>query len=129
MDTEDASLVVAPAWKGGPLAVLDGEVLSVSFSRELSEVVVSLAGDLHARTARVLAERLTDVIDQQGNLAVVVDLEAVTHVDTPGMGVLVDACRRLHDKGGYLALSNPSAAAGEMLESTGLAKVFTIRTT
>jgi anti-sigma B factor antagonist len=109
------------------LAVLDGEVLSVSFSRELSEVVVSLAGDLYAQSARFLAERLTDVIDQQGNLAVVVDLEAITHVDSPGMGVLVDASRRLRSKGGYLALANPSAAADEILRNSGLATVLTIR--
>ncbi len=101
----------------------------MSFSRELSEVVISLAGDLYGQSSRVLADRLSDVIDQQGNLAVVVDLEAVTHVDTPGIGVLVDASRRLHEKGGYLALSNPSAAAGRMLERTGLEKVFTIRQT
>jgi anti-anti-sigma factor len=111
------------------LAVLEGERLSMSFSRELSEVVISLAGDLYARSARVLADRLTDVIDQQGNLAVVVDMEAVTSVDGPGIGVLVDASRRLHLKGGYLALSNPSAAAGQMLERTGLQNVFTIRQT
>lgn len=109
------------------MAVLDGEVLSMSFSRELSEVVVSLSGDLYAQTARVLADRLRDVIDQQGNLAVVVDLHAVTYVDSPGMGVLVDASRRLHEKGGYLAISNPSLAAGQMLERTGLANVLTIR--
>ena len=43
------------------------------------------------------------------------------------MRVLVDASRRLERKGGYVALCNPSPAAGEALESSGLSRVLTIR--
>ena len=108
------------------MAVLDGEVFSVSFSRSLGDVVVTLAGDLDARTAPTLADRLTDVIDGEGNLAVVVDLERLAFVDSAGVGVLADANGRLRRRGGSLTLRNPSGVAGKVLEITGLTEVLTV---
>ena len=61
---------------------------------------------------------LTDLIDGQGNLSVVVDLRdlTATGTDADRLSVFVDAARRAHRHSGVLALSTPPALFDEALE-------------
>jgi anti-anti-sigma factor len=63
----------------------------------------------------MLAERLTDVIVQQGNLAVTVDLAEVSFLDSAGTAVLFSAHNSIRRQGGSLALRNPSKAVEKVL--------------
>jgi anti-sigma B factor antagonist len=56
----------------------------------------------------------------------VVDLTAVTFMDSAGVGGLVSILTTAQGRGGTVTLTGPSAAARRVLEVTGLASRFTI---
>jgi anti-anti-sigma factor len=97
------------------MAVVDARVLSLAFSRASADVVVWVEGELDGYTALMLAERLTDVIVQQGNLAVTIDLAGVSFLDSTGTAVLLSAHQSLRRRGGGLALRNPSRPVEKVL--------------
>ncbi len=99
---------------------------SVLTRRDARDVVVSIEGELDAVTAPPLRAILSDLIDGQGNLSVVLDLSAMTFVDSIGLGVFVGAAKRLRAKGGELVLASPSGPASRLFELTGVAELATV---
>lgn len=90
--------------------------------------MVSVAGEVDVATAPMLRQALESVVDDQGNLSVCVDLAGMTFIDSTGLSVLVRALKRLRERGGDLALANPSPATLRVLEIVGLMEVFEIAT-
>jgi anti-sigma B factor antagonist len=92
----------------------------VSFARTENLVdgvyVISLVGDADLYTAPELKEHLLGAIARNGK-RIVVDLSAVTFIDSTSLGVLVRGERRLRPTGGRLAL---------VCSDPGISKVFTI---
>jgi anti-sigma B factor antagonist len=98
----------------------------VVVSRARGTVVVTIRGELDTYTAPKLQDQLRDLIEDQGNLAMVLDLSKMTFVDSSGLSVLVDALKRMRQHGGTLTLASPTRATSKVLEISGLNKVFTI---
>ena len=103
------------------------ETLGVRFSRHHQTVVLHVAGDLDGSTAPVLRHALAGIIEDQGNLAVRLDLRDMTFVDSTGLSVLVGAQRRLREKGGHLTLANLRPQTLKVFEIVGLSTMFDIR--
>ena len=91
--------------------------------RFLGTVVVTLHGNVDLIKAAALADVLHDLIDGQGNLAVVVDLRDVPWVDGAGVGVLASAASRIETRGGELRLGGPGGAVAEALGLSGLGRL------
>lgn len=108
------------------MALLDRTPLAIEFSRVRGRVVVELGGELDVSTTPVLRQRLTDLIDGQGNLNVVLDLAGVSFVDSVGIGLIIGAHRRLREKGGTLVLRSPSRQVISVLDVTGLQATLTL---
>jgi anti-anti-sigma factor len=89
----------------------------IAVSRALGKVVVSLRGDVDAQT---LGQTLTDLVNDQGNLALVIDLRNTNSIDSRGVAVLVQASDRLHRHAGELVLNGPSPELCLALQSAGL---------
>jgi len=100
--------------------------LSLRFSRNDGHVVIEVAGELDIATAPLLHERLADIIEAQGNLAVVLDLAGLTFIDSSGLTALVTAHKRLAAHGGRLNLTRPCPATRRAIEITGLHRVLTV---
>ena len=96
----------------------------VLVSRARGTVVVAIRGELDTYTAPRLQSHLQDLIEDQGNLAMVLDLSEMTFIDSSGLSVLVHALKRMRDHGGRLTLSSPKPATSKVLEISGLDKVF-----
>ena len=99
---------------------------SIGFRRAGGMVVVDVAGELDLYTAPVLRDRLLDVIEGQGNSFVAVDLGAVGFMDSTGVHVLVQALRRVRERGGDLQLARVPSPARRVLDISGLTGLFTI---
>ena len=78
--------------------------LSLAVGRAMGTVVVTLHGTVDAAAASVLECVLRDLIDEQGNLDVVVDLRRVVISDPAGHAVLVQASAWADRHGGRLTL-------------------------
>jgi stage II sporulation protein AA (anti-sigma F factor antagonist) len=99
---------------------------SLAFGRAFGAVVVDIHGALDADSAGVLRDRLTDVIDGQGNRHLVMDLAGTTRIDATGLAVLLDAHTRIQKNAGTLVLSGASPGVLFTVEAAGLDKVFTL---
>ena len=101
-------------------------VFSLQFSRQDAHVLVAVEGELDADSAPMLRQRLSDLIEAQGNLSIVVDLRSTSFIDSSGLTVLVTAHGWLQARGGQLRLSGPRRSAYKVLQITGLSRILTI---
>jgi anti-sigma B factor antagonist len=99
----------------------------VAISRDQGTVVVSVHGDLDVPGARHLGSVLDDIIDGQGNMAVVVDLDDASATDPSGLSVFAAAAKRASTTATSLRVGNPPAPLYQLLVLTGLGRL--IRTT
>ena len=64
------------------------------------------------------------LVEETGALNVVVDLEAVSFLDSSALGALVGVFRRLRERDGQLRIVQPRTAASRIFELTGLDAVL-----
>ena len=88
------------------------------------EVVVRVRGEIDMAAAPVFRERLTAVIEANGDDVVVVDLADVSFMDSSGLVVLVEAHQKLESASRKLLIGRPSPAVTRVLEVTGLDRLF-----
>lgn len=103
------------------------EPMRLDFFRQGGAVGVRVIGELDVAASPLLREALVELVDGQGSLSVVLDLQEMTFIDSTGIGVLVGALRSLRGKGGALVLANPRPMAIRVLEIAGLTQIFDIR--
>jgi anti-sigma B factor antagonist len=88
-------------------------------------VVITASGALTIYTLHRLRELTISVIAAEPP-AVVIDLDAVTWMDSTGLGVLVGARRRLQGQGGRLAVACSREDVRRLLRVTGLLDVLRV---
>jgi len=93
----------------------------VVVTRVLGTVVVAVEGKLGVAECEVLEAVLTDLIDGQGNLAVVIDIGA-TIVEPEALVVLRTAARRARDRGGKVTVNQPLTDTQRSLQSPEFAE-------
>ena len=80
--------------------------LTMAIGRALGTVVVTVHGDLNAATSPKLAEVLRDLIDDQGNLSVVVDARSLSLSSAVGAAALAVAGHWAQRHGGTLSVAH-----------------------
>ena len=93
---------------------------SIVVGRVSGSVLVTVHGDLDMSRAARLGNILADLIDGQGNLSVVVDLQDATTTEPDGLLVFTDAAERARRRGGKVLLNEPNPTLGVELELRGL---------
>ena len=86
---------------------------------------VSVRGEVDVYTAPQLRECLYGVV-ADGIGRVVLDLSAMSFIDSTGLGVIVGTLKRLREGGGDLLLRSPSRSTLKVLEITGLTRIIEI---
>ena len=86
--------------------------------------VVTLGGEIDAFSAPSLREDLRRLVEEKAALVVVIDLGAVTFMDSSALGAIVSVLRRLRERGGELRIVQPRTAASRIFELTGLDAVL-----
>jgi anti-anti-sigma factor len=89
-------------------------------------VVVTLHGDLEVNGAGGLSGVLCDLIDGQGNLAVIVDVRDIDTIDDSTVHTLAVAADTIAARGGELRLGGPSGLTFDALTRAGLAALISI---
>ncbi len=88
--------------------------------------VVILTGEIDLGVAPSLRQRLAELV-AGGRSRICVDLLGATFLDSIALGVLVGALERCREAGGDLCLVVTEPRILRVLEITGLASTFTIR--
>ena len=86
--------------------------------------VFTLSGDIDLEHAAALRIQLLDAVQYAD--ALLVDMSAVTYIDSSGVANLVEALQAANDSGHRLALVALSEQAQRVFELARLDKVFTI---
>jgi anti-sigma B factor antagonist len=87
--------------------------------------VLVVAGELDLFGVPDLKRTLAELIER-GVRRVVVDLSAVTFLDSTALGVILGAMRRLRARGGELAVVNLNPSITQLLEITGLDQMLAV---
>jgi anti-sigma B factor antagonist len=90
--------------------------------------VLTVAGELDVATAPGLGDEL-ERVSAEGATDAVVDLLAVSFVDSVALGILVDASKRMKAQGGTLRIVCDDRRIARIIEITGLDRVLRIHTT
>ena len=98
-----------------------------SVREEGRAVVASLAGDVDLESSPRARELLLGLV--RGGRDVLVDLSAVSYIDSSGVASLIEAFQLARRGGTGFALVAPNPAALRVLELARLDRVFTIHAT
>ncbi|UBU16960.1 STAS domain-containing protein [Nonomuraea gerenzanensis] len=101
------------------------DVLEMSRRRHGELVVVSLAGEMDVDNVSEVRKCLNEAAAAP-EPRLVVDLSALTFIDTTGLGVLVRMLASLRDRNGTMALVAPDGQVLRRLRRTNLAPLFPI---
>lgn len=102
--------------------------MAFSISTFNGHSVVRADGELDVSTAPQLRQTITTALDEGGD-RVIVDLTAVTFLDSTTLGVLIGAHNRVRESGGALGLVCPDDKVRRVFRITGLDKVFALHDT
>ena len=101
---------------------LPADHVMIDLRNELGRTRLLVRGEIDIANAPKLHERLSKAIDATEE--VVVDLHAVTFIDSTALGVLVNGRQRASRAGTRLKLVLPEGRARFPFEVTGLAELF-----
>jgi anti-sigma B factor antagonist len=87
--------------------------------------VVSFRGELDLAVAPRLREFLLELIDQEGPF-LVIDLRAISFLDSAALGTLAGLLRRVAARGGEIRIACLPGPVGKLLEITRLDAVFEV---
>jgi anti-sigma B factor antagonist len=104
---------------------MTGAELNVTVRKTDKAAVVAVAGEVDVYTSPLLQERLVEVL-RGGSSSIVLDLSAVTFLDSTGLGVLITGLKRCRSADGDLVLVTTQPNVLKVLEITGLNDVFQI---
>jgi len=104
---------------------MTGAELDVTVRNQDGTAVVAVAGEIDVYTSPLLQERLVEVL-KDGSSSIVLDLSAVTFLDSTGLGVLTTGLKRCRSADGDLVLVTAQPNVLKVLEITGLNDVFQV---
>jgi anti-sigma B factor antagonist len=107
------------------VSVEEAPAITLAVDREGSGAVIAIAGELEFGTAASLRTVLIDLAHEPVD-PVIVDLSGIEFIDSTGLSLLVQAKQRFESQGRRFALRRPPHRVVRVLETSGLADLFTI---
>ena len=86
--------------------------------------LITVSGALDAHTFEQLEEVINNLL-AEGRFRLVVDMTRVNYISSAGVGVLIAAANETEASGGKVVLMSPTKEVGEVLDTLGLAEMFT----
>ncbi|MDR0850424.1 MAG: STAS domain-containing protein [Christensenellaceae bacterium] len=85
---------------------------------------VSLNGELDEHTAKYTATALDSLFETLEFKQVIIDLSALSFMDSTGVGVLIGRYKKLKQRGAGTFITNPSHHAEKIFKLTGLYEIM-----
>lgn len=87
--------------------------------------IIEIAGELDSSNCNDLREEINHQVAKTRQM-LLVDLRAVTFVDSTGLGVLVGGLKKMREREGRFILVSTHPRVKRILEVSGLVKVFSV---
>jgi anti-sigma B factor antagonist len=99
-----------------------------TIARDGNEATVVASGEIDLASSPELRRELQALLDD-GARRIVLDLGAVTFIDSSGLGVLVGVLKRINEEGdeGSLEIRGLNGPVRKVFEITGLHEIFVVR--
>ena len=107
---------------------MPGEIALVVDDRDPAVAIASVTGEIDIASAGALRTNLLRLASAPA-VGLVVDLTAVSFVDSSGLNALVAAWTQLDERGGRLVVAAATPLVVRLLEVTGLNQLFTVVST
>ena len=95
--------------------------------QDATSAVIQLTGRLQLGPGCVELEQLVAVLLGRGFQHITFDLNAVTHIDSTGMGRFIDTYSKLKKSGGSVRIVGAMGSVREMFKITRLDSIFQIQ--
>lgn len=86
--------------------------------------MITLAGRIMLGTDNAAVEEIITSLLRQGHRKIIVDLSAVTHIDSTGIGRFIAALGRVLETGGTLLMAGATGGVRESFRVTRLDTIF-----
>ena len=103
-----------------------------SFSYEVSEkevLEVKLSGEVDHHGAVGIRSDIDELIFEKRPKKLVLDLSAISFMDSSGLGLIMGRYSLMRDLGGTLVLKDPPLAVSRILSLAGIERLISIETT
>lgn len=87
-------------------------------------LLVRLRGELDHHTAEELRTKLTETIENQKIMHIVLNLENLAFMDSSGLGVILGRYKQINNHGGKMVVCSISPAVKRLFEMSGLFKII-----
>ncbi len=103
----------------------ESATIAVDVQHDAGAALVTIVGELEFGTAASLRTTLSDLA-QQGCDPIVLDLAALSFIDSTGLSLLVQAKQRFTSQGRRFELRAPTLRVTRVIETSGLAELFAL---
>ncbi|HYM07733.1 MAG TPA: STAS domain-containing protein [Terriglobales bacterium] len=100
------------------------EVMHLNSTDNQPTSVLCVMGDIDITTVTELRAVINGLLTEEGAVRLIVDLSGVAHIDSSGIGALLEGLHQANQKHMHFLLCGMNQATRRMLERTRLSLVF-----
>jgi stage II sporulation protein AA (anti-sigma F factor antagonist) len=98
--------------------------LEITFKSKHRELTIFLKGELDHHGAKKGIRSIDELMELELPRVTILDLSAVSFMDSSGIAVLLRAYRRMNETGGSLLVRNVPSQAQRVLQAAGLNRLI-----
>lgn len=98
--------------------------LKIALEIKKTVLLVRLEGELDHHTAELLREKIETQLDENDIRHIVLNLEALTFMDSSGLGVILGRYKKIKNRNGEMIVCAISPPIKRLFEMSGLFKII-----
>lgn len=102
--------------------------MKIAASFAAGKMTVYLSGELDHHEAGSTIRAINELIEEKLPRECVIDMSALSFMDSSGIAVLINASRKMRSFGGRLSVENPAEQARKVLEASGIERLIAVAT-
>ena len=99
--------------------------MNLDFKMIENSLIVRLSGEFDLHTADYFKEQIEDKLSSKIN-NLILDLSEIKFIDSSGLGAILAKYKQLNNRGGKLAIVNPTPQVKRIFELSGILKIINI---
>jgi stage II sporulation protein AA (anti-sigma F factor antagonist) len=98
--------------------------LAIDLNVKNDILCIKLSGELDHHTAEILRNKVSEKLDQDNILHIVLNLESLSFMDSSGLGVILGRYKQITKMGGQMIVCAISQDVKRLFEMSGMFKII-----